>query len=59
MLAGYKTYVTAAVAVVTALGAWLVGEADLAATIQLIFTALMAAFLRSGLAAGLQPKDPS
>lgn len=49
MLAGKKTYVTAAVAVVTAVGAYLVGDATLAETANLVFTALLAAFVRNGI----------
>ncbi len=51
MLSGYKTYITAGVAVVSALAAYLTGDASLMQTAQLVFTALMAAFLRSGIAA--------
>jgi len=49
MLKGYKTYVTAAVAVVTAVASYLVGDATLVETAQLVFTALLAAFVRNGL----------
>ena len=48
MLAGYKTYVTAAVAVIGAVAAYLVGDADLMQTANLVFTALLAAFVRNG-----------
>ena len=48
MLSGYKTYITAFVAVVAAVGAYLAGDADLAQTGQLVFTALLAAFVRNG-----------
>jgi hypothetical protein len=48
MLAGKKTYVTAVVAVVTAIGAYLAGDATLADTANLVFTALLAAFIRNG-----------
>ena len=37
-LTGYKTYVAVAIAVVTALGAWLTGDADLRETLQRIWT---------------------
>ena len=50
MLKGYKTYVTGVVAIVAALGTYLVGDAELAATAQLIFTALLAMFIRAGVA---------
>lgn len=49
MLAGYKTYVTAAVAVIGAVAAYLVGDADLMQTVNLVFTALLAAFVRNGI----------
>ena len=48
MLKGYKTYITGIVAIISALGAYLVGEAGLAATLQLIFTALLTMFIRAG-----------
>jgi hypothetical protein len=48
MLAGKKTYITAVVAVVTAIGAYLAGDANLAETANLVFTALLAAFIRNG-----------
>ena len=49
MLVGYKTYVTAAVAIVGAVAAYLVGDADLMQTGNLVFTALLAAFVRNGI----------
>jgi hypothetical protein len=49
MFAGYKTYITAGVAVISAVAAYLVGEADLAQTANLVFTALLAAFVRNGI----------
>lgn len=49
MLSGKKTYVTAVVAIVTAVGAYLVGEATLAETANLVFTALLAAFVRNSI----------
>jgi hypothetical protein len=49
MFAGYKTYITAGVAVVTAVAAYLVGEADLMQTANLVFTALLGAFIRNGI----------
>lgn len=48
MLSGKKTYITAFLAVATAAGAYLTGDATLAETLQLVFTALMAAFVRAG-----------
>jgi hypothetical protein len=49
MFAGYKTYITAGVAVISAVATYLVGEADLAQTANLVFTALLAAFVRNGI----------
>ena len=49
MLKGYKTYVTAGVAIVSAVAAYLVGDADLMQTANLVFTALLAAFVRNGI----------
>ncbi len=50
MLSGYKTYITAAVAVVAAIGAYLSGDASIAEAGQTVFTALLAAFVRNGVA---------
>lgn len=50
MLAGYKTYITAGLAVLTALAAYLTGEATIIETAQLTFTALIGAFVRNGVA---------
>ena len=51
MLSGYKTYITAFIAVVTAVGAYLGGDATLIDTAQLVFTALIGAFVRAGVKA--------
>lgn len=48
MFKGYKTYITAGVAIVTAAAAYATGDADLMQTANLVFTALMAAFIRHG-----------
>ena len=50
LLKGYKTYVTAALTVVGAVGAYLVGDATGEVTAQLVITALLAAFVRNGIA---------
>lgn len=50
MLSGYKTYIVAVVACVTALGAYMAGDATLAETIQLCVTAALGATLRAGIA---------
>ena len=49
MFAGKKTYITAALAVIAAIGAYLTGDATVAQTGQLVFSALLAAFIRDGI----------
>ena len=49
MLKGYKTYITAGVAIVVAVAEYLTGDATLADTANLAFTALLAAFVRNGI----------
>tara|TARA_R110000822_G_scaffold246126_4_gene374514 strand:+ start:1212 stop:1364 length:153 start_codon:yes stop_codon:yes gene_type:complete len=49
MFSGYKTYITAAVAVLTAIGAYLSGDASVAEAGQTVFTALLAVFVRHGI----------
>ena len=49
MLKGKKTYVTAVLAVITAAAAYLTGDASVAQTGQLVFSALLAAFIRNGI----------
>lgn len=49
MLAGYKTYITAGVAVITAVASYLTGDATPMEATQLAFTALIGAFVRNGL----------
>ena len=49
MLKGYKTYVTAGLAAVTAIVTYLVGDSTIMETAQLIFTALLAAFVRNSI----------
>ena len=56
MLAGYKTYITAGVAIIGAVAAFLVGDADLVQTANLVFTALLAAFVRAGVASDVGGK---
>jgi len=51
MLKGYKTYITAALAIITAVAAYLTGEANVAQTGQLVFSALFATFIRNGMSA--------
>lgn len=49
MLKGYKTYVTAAVTVIGAVAAYLVGDVGLADTIQLVVTAVLGATIRNAI----------
>lgn len=49
MFAGYKTYITAGVAIIGAVAAFLVGDADAMQTANLVVTALLAAFVRNGI----------
>ena len=49
MLKGKKTYVTAVLAVITAAAGYLTGDATVAQTGQLVFSALFAAFIRNGI----------
>lgn len=48
MLKGKKTYITGIVGVVTAVGAYLTGDATLMETVQLVFTMVAAVFIRKG-----------
>jgi hypothetical protein len=50
MLSGYKTYITAAIGIITAVGAYLSGDASLATMLQTAFTAALAVFIRFGVA---------
>ena len=50
MLKHKKTYITAVVAIVTAVGAYLSGDLALADTIQLVVTAVLGITLRAGIA---------
>ncbi|MBI2719347.1 MAG: hypothetical protein HY245_13215 [Rhizobiales bacterium] len=52
MLSGYKTYILAGLTVIGAAANYLVGDADLNTTVQLVITALMGAFVRHAVAAG-------
>lgn len=49
MLKGKKTYITAAVAIIGAVAAYLVGDSNAADAAQLIVTALLGAFIRQGI----------
>jgi hypothetical protein len=48
MLKGYKTYITAGVAVIGAIAAYLVGDVSLADTAQIVLTAVLGATIRQG-----------
>lgn len=48
MLKGYKTYITAGLAILTATVTYITGESTAAEALQLGFTALIGAFLRHG-----------
>ena len=50
MFSGYKTYILAAVTVIGAVAAYLVGDANLGDTIQLVVTAVLGATIRNGIA---------
>lgn len=52
MLSGYKTYVTAALAIAGAVAAYLVGDMSLADAVQIVVPALIGAFVRNGVANG-------
>ncbi len=54
-LSGYKTYITAVVAIITAIGAYLSGDVTIVATVQSVFVALLAAFIRHGVATSAVP----
>lgn len=48
-LSGKKTYITAFIAILTAIGAYLTGDATAAEAMQLGFTALLGATVRNGI----------
>lgn len=49
MFKGYKTYILAGVTAIGAIAGYLVGDVSLQATIQLVVTAAMGAFIRDGI----------
>ena len=55
MLTGYKTYLTAAALILTAIAAYLNGTQDLFITIQAVLAALGVGFLRNGVAKAEAP----
>ena len=48
-LAGYKTYITAFLAIVGAVAAYAVGDASLSDTAQLVITAVLGMTIRKGI----------
>lgn len=51
MLSGYKTYIVAGVAILTAIAAYLVGDLSISDTAQTVLTAVLGATIRAGVAA--------
>lgn len=49
VLSGYKTYIAAGIAVLTAAATYADGTSTVAQAVQLGFTGVLAAFLRSGI----------
>lgn len=49
MLKGYKTYIIGSVTIISAVAAYLVGDAELADTIQLVVTAAIGMTVRHGI----------
>lgn len=49
MLSGYKTYIVAGVAVISAAASYLIGDVSLPDAAQLVLTAVLGATLRSGI----------
>jgi len=49
MFKGYKTYITTAVAVITAVAGYLVGDISVAEAAQLVLTAVLGATIRHGI----------
>jgi hypothetical protein len=50
MLKGYKTYITAGVAIIGAIAAWLVSDLSMVDAIQIIVPAAIGMFVRVGIA---------
>jgi len=50
MFSGYKTYIVAGLAILTAVGQYLSGDASLSEAIQLAVTAVLGVTLRQGIA---------
>lgn len=50
MFAGYKTYIVAVMAILTAVSMWLTGDMTLVEMLQTAFMAAIGGFLRKGIA---------
>ena len=50
MLSGYKTYIVAGVAIISAIASYLVGDVSITDASQLVLTAILGATLRGGVA---------
>ena len=48
MFKGQKTYITAGIAIISAIAAYLVGDASVADTAQIVLTAVLGATIRHG-----------
>jgi VIT1/CCC1 family predicted Fe2+/Mn2+ transporter len=55
MLSGYKTYITAALAILGAGAGWATGDMTVQAAAQMIVTALLGAFIRGGITSVVKP----
>lgn len=51
MLSGYKTYIVGAMGILGAISSFLVGDATLADTAQMVLTAVLGMTIRSGIKA--------
>jgi hypothetical protein len=49
MLKGYKTYIVGGITVISAIASYLVGDANIADTIQLCVTAVLSMTVRAGI----------
>jgi len=49
MLKGYKTYIVGGVAIISAVATYLVGDANLADTAQIVITAILGMTIRHGI----------
>lgn len=54
MLSGYKTYIVGGVSIISAVAAYLVGDATISDTVQLVVTAVLGMTVRSGINSALR-----